>query len=127
MTPQPDRGWRVLVTGAGDGIGLVIARAFLAHGARVHICDVDPDAVARVVEAQPDIHGTVTNVGNPAQVRQLFQEASDWLGRVNVLVNNVGIAGPRALIENMTEPDWEQTIGVNLHGAFYCIKQALPA
>ena len=127
MTAQPGQGQKVIITGGADGIGLVIARQFLAYGAQVHICDVDPEAVARVIEAQPAFRGTVANVGNSAQVRQLFQEAFDWLGYVNVLVNNVGIAGPRAWTENMAEAEWEQTIAVNLHGAFYCIKQALPA
>jgi NAD(P)-dependent dehydrogenase (short-subunit alcohol dehydrogenase family) len=127
MTAQASQGQQVIVTGGAEGIGLVIARQFLAHGAQVHLCDVDSEAVAKALEAEPRFHGTVANVGNPADVRQLFQEAFDWLGYVNVLVNNVGIAGPRALAEDMAEADWEGTIAVNLHGAFYCIKQALPA
>jgi len=127
MTAQPGQGQKVIVTGAADGIGLVIAREFLAHGAQVHICDIDPDAVARALEAQPGFRGTVADIGDSPQVQQLFQEAFEWLGYVNVLVNNVGMAGPRAWTENISDGDWEQTIAVNLHGAFYCIKQALPA
>jgi NAD(P)-dependent dehydrogenase (short-subunit alcohol dehydrogenase family) len=115
------------VTGGADGIGLAIAREFLAHGARVHICDIDREAVRRVLEAEPAFRGTVANIGDSAQVRQLFQEAFDWLGYVNVLINNVGIAGPKAWTEDIGDSDWEATIAVNLHGAFYCIKHALPA
>jgi NAD(P)-dependent dehydrogenase (short-subunit alcohol dehydrogenase family) len=127
MTAEPGAGQRVLVTGAADGIGLVIASQFLAHGAQVHICDVDREAVRRVLEAEPRFLGTVADVGDSAQVRRLFQDVADWLGDVNVLVNNVGIPGPKAWTEDMSEADWESTIAVNLHGAFYCIKQALPA
>ena len=123
----PDKRQTVVVTGAGRGMGRATAERFLAAGARVHVCEIDAKALAEVLDANPGLRGSMADVGSPGQVEQLFQEASGWLGHVDVLVNNVGIAGPRAPIEEIEYEDWEQSIRINLSGMFYCIKQVLPA
>ncbi len=116
----------VVVTGGGDGIGLATAQQFLANGDRVHICDVNPDSVNDTVNTNTGIRGTAADVADPADVERVFLEAAEWMGGVDVLVNNVGISGPRAPIEEMSYEDWERTIRVNLHGTFHCVKQVLP-
>ncbi len=116
----------VLITGAGDSVGRVTAEKFLTAGARVHICDVREDAVQDTLAANPGMGGSVCNVGNKAEVDQLFDDAFAAMGRVDVLVNCVGIAGPHALLEDISDKDWQTSMQVNLTGMFYTMKRAIP-
>ena len=117
-------GQAVLVTAAGSGIGRVIAETFHAGGARLHICDVDKAALEDALGANPGMRGTVADVGRPDDVDRLFGEAHDWMGRLDVLVNNAGIGGPRGPVDEISDADWDETMRINLNGAFYCAKRA---
>ena len=117
---------RVIVTAAGSGIGRVIAERFAGDGHRVHICDIDAGAVEATVAANSAIKGSVTDVGDSAAVEAMFAEALGWLGGVDVLINNHGIAGPRGFIEDLDYEEWDRCLRVNLSGMFYTIKQAVP-
>ena len=117
---------RVLVTGAGDSVGRRIAERFLERGDQVHICDVRADAVRATLAANPGMSGSAVDVGNRADVDRLFSEARAVMGDVSILVNVVGMAGPRAAIEDIDEDEWDRTISVNLSGMFYCMKRAIP-
>jgi NAD(P)-dependent dehydrogenase (short-subunit alcohol dehydrogenase family) len=117
---------RVVITAAASGIGKAIATRFAADGHRVFICDIDPVAIQRTLAEQPALRGTVTDVGEPAQVEAMFHAAMDWLGGIDVLINNHGIAGPRGYIEDLDYAEWDRCIRVNLSGMFYTIKQAAP-
>jgi len=117
---------RVLVTGAGDSVGRAIAERFLGRGDKVHICDVRADAVAATLGANPGLTGSVTDVGVRSDVERLFEDARASLGGLTILVNVVGMAGPRGPIEDMDEDEWDKTIAVNLSGMFYCMKRAVP-
>ncbi len=117
---------RVVVTGAGQGIGRAIAERFARGGAQVHICDVSSVTLAEMLSANPEIKGTVADVSSPASVEALFAEAFAGMGGVDVLVNNCGIGGPRLAIEDIPYDEWDRTIAVNLNGMFYCIKQVVP-
>jgi len=115
---------RVMVTGSGSGIGLSIAEHFLAAGANVHICDVNQAALDNALSSNPGMRGSIADVGSPADVDNLFAEATDWMGGLDVLVNNAGIGGPNAPVDEIEDADWDLTIQVNLNGAFYCAKRA---
>lgn len=117
---------RVLVTGAGDSVGRAIAERFMAKGAKVHICDVRGDAVAATLAANPGMSGSVTDVGVRGEVDALFDDVRAQVGDLSILVNVVGMAGPRAAIEDIDEDDWDKTIAVNLSGMFYTMKRAVP-
>lgn len=117
---------RVLVTGAGDSVGRAIAERFLKKGAKVHICDVRGDAVAATLAANPGMSGSVTDVGVRSEVDALFADVRAQVGDLSILVNVVGMAGPRAAIEDIDEDEWDKTIGVNLSGMFYTMKRAVP-
>jgi NAD(P)-dependent dehydrogenase (short-subunit alcohol dehydrogenase family) len=108
----------VLVTGGGDSVGRVMAERFLARGDRVHICDVQEQALAATLAANPGMRGTLADVGDPAALAHVIAEAAAWLGDISVLVNTVGIGGPRAAIEDIVPADWEQTLAVNVTAMF---------
>jgi NAD(P)-dependent dehydrogenase (short-subunit alcohol dehydrogenase family) len=117
----------VLVTGGADSVGRVIAEALAARGDKVHICDVNADALARTLAENPALRGTVASVADRAQVAQVFAQARAWMGEVSVLVNNVGIGGPRAALEEIDLGQWQQTLDTNVTGMLHCMQQAIPA
>lgn len=117
---------RVIVTAGGSGIGRAIVDRFVASGALVHTCDVQPDMLDEVISGSDSVSGTLADVGKPSDVEALVSEAVDRMGGVDVLVNNAGIGGPRAALEDVSYEDWDQTIRVNLNGMFYCIKNVAP-
>jgi NAD(P)-dependent dehydrogenase (short-subunit alcohol dehydrogenase family) len=114
---------RVLVTAGAAGIGRAIAQTFLDHGARVHVCDIDERALAQLPET---ISRTRADVANVADVERLFADVERHLGGLDVLVNNAGIAGPTAKVEDIRPEDWERCIAVDLNGMFYCTRKAMP-
>ncbi len=116
-------GLRVLVTAGAAGIGLAIAKTFLEHGARVHVCDVDDKALAAL---DPKIHRSRADVASLADVDRLFADVQRTLGGLDVLVNNAGIAGPTAKVEDIKIEDWDRCIAVDLNGMFYCTRKAMP-
>ena len=119
-------GQRALVTGAGSGIGQVMAQHFEKAGARIWICDADTNNLEQSLKENPDWNGTPCDVSEENQVDQLFKEMSDSFGGLEILVNNAGIAGPTAPVEEIDPGEWRRSVGVNLNGAFYCTRLATP-
>jgi len=119
------KGQRVLITAAAAGIGHVMAGTFVKAGARVHICDVVKPATDETVKAL-GVTATMCDVSNLDQVDQLFSDVRKHLGGLDVLVNNAGIAGPTARIEEMNIEDWRRCIDIDLNGMFYCTRLAVP-
>jgi NAD(P)-dependent dehydrogenase (short-subunit alcohol dehydrogenase family) len=117
------KGLRVVVTAGAAGIGRAIARTFVEHGARVHICDVDEKALS---ELDREITKTRADVSRVEDVERLFHDAEQRLGGLDVLVNNAGIAGPTAKVEDIRPEDWDRCIAVDLNGMFYCTRKAMP-
>src|SRR5947207_3750482 len=93
-------GMRVVVTAGGAGIGRAIAEAFVDHGARVHVCDIDEAALSSLPQK---ITRTRADVALLADVERLFADVERALGGLDVLVNNAGIAGPTAKVERSEE------------------------
>ncbi len=119
-------GQRALITGAGSGIGQVMAQHFEKAGARIWICDADTNNLEQSLKENPDWNGTPCDVSEENQVDQLFKEMSDSFGGLEILVNNAGIAGPTAPVEEIDPGEWRRSVGVNLNGAFYCTRLATP-
>ena len=119
-------GLRVMITAAATGIGRAIAEAFLENGASVHICDIDEQALAACRAALPEIGTTVADVSDPDQVDRFFEEAITHLGGLDVLVNNAGIAGQTAPVEEISPQVWDRTMAVNINAQFYCARRAVP-
>jgi NAD(P)-dependent dehydrogenase (short-subunit alcohol dehydrogenase family) len=119
---------RVVVTAGAQGIGLAITASFVDAGAHVHICDVSDDFLnsARKQFADAPVSYSKTDVANEAQVDAMFAELAQRWGTLDVLVNNAGIAGPTAKVEETELSAWDQTIAVNLTGPFLCTRRAVP-
>lgn len=120
------KGLRVLVTAGANGIGLAIARAFSGEGAKVHICDVDADALKALKTSDPLLSQTVCDVSDRSAVQTLFTEAKATLGGLDVLINNAGVAGPTAKVEEMNPEDWDRCLNICLTGQFNCTRLAVP-
>ena len=130
VLPVSYLGKGVVVTGASRGIGRVLAKGFAAAGAKTLF-------VARreseLRELEDEIHGTgyegrgfAADLGVPAGVDAMLEAVMAELGGVDVLINNVGVAGPVAPIEETALDDWQQTIAVNLTSAFLAIRGVVP-
>ena len=119
-------GKRVLITAGGSGIGLAIARAFAAEGTKVHICDINEDALRVVAKADPSITWSVCDVSDRSAVERMVKAATTELGGLDVLVNNAGISGPTAPVEQMDPDAWEAVLRVNLTGTFNVTRLSIP-
>ena len=117
------------ITGAGQGIGEGIATHLAAGGAKVVVNDVVADRVGRVVAALKDggadALGVAADVSRAEGAAALIREARDAFGRVDILVNNVGIARDRYLTK-MREEDWDDVLRVNLKSCYLCCREVVP-
>ncbi len=121
-----ESGLRVLITAGAAGIGRAIADTFADQGAKVWVCDISDDALEACRTTRPDYGVVRCDVAEAAQVDNFFDEAIAELGGLDVLVNNAGIAGPTAGVEDIDPADWRRTVDINLNGYFYCARRATP-
>ncbi len=117
---------RVMITAAAGGIGKAIARAFAADGAKVHICDVNEVALAQFRTEFPDIAASHVNVRSEGEIDAWFDDALEDLGGLDVLVNNAGIKGPTAPVDDIELADWRECLEICLDSHFLCARRAAP-
>lgn len=117
---------RVMITAGGSGIGLAIAKAFAENGARVHVCDVDADALGEVAKKHPQITARQLDVADEDAIGCWFDGAVADLGGLDVLVNNAGIKGPTGYVEEITLEGWRECLRVCLDAQFLCARHAAP-
>lgn len=119
----------IVVTGGATGIGRGISEMLAREGARVVIANRNAErgreAEQAIREAGGEARFVATDVAAEASCRNLVEEAVRAYGRVDGLVNNAGIF-PRASLDETTEELWDQIFDVNLKGAFFCCKYAVP-
>jgi NAD(P)-dependent dehydrogenase (short-subunit alcohol dehydrogenase family) len=116
----------VLVTAGASGIGRTISELFLSRGCQVHVCDIEQSHIDDFIEANPAASGTRADVAIAGDVEHVFSDLGNRHGRLDVLVNNAGVAGPTANIEDISPEEWNRTIAVNLGGQFLCSRLAVP-
>ena len=117
---------KVIITAAARGIGFAIAKRFASDGASVFICDIDGDALAETVANNANMDGMVADVSKHDEVPGFIAAAVESLGGIDVLINNVGIAGPTGLIEDTPFDGWDEAMQVNLGSHFYCAHEVIP-
>ena len=115
-----------VVTGAARGIGLAIARQFLANGHRVALLDIDAETLFRTRDAFADVDRVLAlecDVAVPDEVQSAIDAVVARFGRIDALVNNAGVAIFKPLLDTTFE-DWSRVLAVNLGGAFLCAQAA---
>ncbi|MBW8482737.1 SDR family oxidoreductase [Actinomadura parmotrematis] len=115
-----------VVTGAGSGIGAAVARALLDGGYGVVLAGRREERLRRTAEGFPEERAAVVpaDVTDPASVEALFAAAGDRFGRVDLLVNNAGVFGTPAPVEEVGFGEWQRVLQTNLTGAFLCAQRA---
>jgi NAD(P)-dependent dehydrogenase (short-subunit alcohol dehydrogenase family) len=116
----------VVITAGASGIGYNIAEGFIKKGATVFVCDIDEDKVDTINKKNNNIHAFIADVGKYEDVRRFFEFIQSYTDYINILVNNAGIAGPTARVEDIKPDEWEQTIAVTLNGMFFNTRLAIP-
>jgi 3-oxoacyl-[acyl-carrier protein] reductase len=123
-------GRSAIVTGAGRGIGLAIARRLAAAGARVVAADINlASAQATAAALVADGGAAIAlhcDVAVPDSVEALMQATLAAYERIDVLVNNAGIVGRAAPIQEQTIAEWEQMLAIDLTGVFLCCRAVIP-
>ncbi|QFR02194.1 glucose 1-dehydrogenase [Streptomyces phaeolivaceus] len=123
-------GRSVIVTGAASGIGRATALAFAAKGARVLVADLNSEAAGSVVKEIEEAGGTAVAVtgdlSEQAVVDQVARTAVERFGTVDVLVNNAGIMDRMSALGDVSDPEWERVIRVNLTAPFLLTRAVLP-
>jgi len=116
----------VLITGASQGIGRVIALKFASLGAKVALNDI-PSQEENLKKVAEETGGKyfLADVSKMDQVEKMIADVQKELGGLDVLVNNAGITQDRTLAK-MTVEEWQRVIDINLTGVFNCSKAALP-
>lgn len=116
-------GKRILITAGGAGIGRRMAELMAASGAKVFVCDIDE---ASMSDLPDEIGRAKADVADRADVDRLFEEGLAFLGGLDALVNNAGIAGPTAPVEEIDPDDFERVLQINVLGHFLCTRKAVP-
>ena len=119
-----------LLSGGAGGIGTAEAKLFASEGAAVVIGDLAEEHGEALASEIVATGGKATfvrlDVLDEASWKAAVSLAVDTYGKLNILVNNAGIAGPTAALEDISPEDWERTIAVNLNSMFYCARRAIP-
>jgi NAD(P)-dependent dehydrogenase (short-subunit alcohol dehydrogenase family) len=119
-----------LVTGGALGIGRETCLALAREGAAVAVTDVKTDEIEEVAATIGDEGGTAAawelDVSDEEQVQKVFAAVVDEFGRLDVVVNNAGIAGPNEPTHEIEPEDWDQLMSVNVRGVYLCTRAAIP-
>lgn len=121
MMPQQT----ALVTGAGSGIGRVVAQALLQDGWRVALAGRRPEPLEETAQGyEVQTLMVPTDVSQEAEVDRLFEQIEQRWQRLDLLFNNAGIFPPAGLIDEMPVERWRQAVDINLTGSFLCARAA---
>lgn len=115
-----------VVTGAGQGIGLCCAQALGEAGAKIVLAELLPERIGTAQEALRqhgiEAEGAVLDVTDSAAVEALAERIMQDHGRIDILINNAGVAVSDVRAEDTTDEHWRMHMAVNLDGLFYCCR-----
>jgi 2-dehydro-3-deoxy-L-rhamnonate dehydrogenase (NAD+) len=118
-----------IVTGGAQGIGLSIARRFLASGASVTLCDRDTELLAatvRELNGRGTVDAVTADVTDTDAVIKAAASTAEKFGKIDILVANAGISGPNLKAWEYPVETWKQIIDVDLTGVFLCCRAVVP-
>ncbi len=120
-------GQTAIITGAAGGIGETIARRFANSGATVIIADLNVSAGEAIAASLPNSSFALSlDVTSSESCEKLVAEVIARTGRIDIVVNNAGVAGKAAPVEEQSNDDWALCVAVNLNGPFYLCRAAVP-
>jgi len=123
----PLDGQTAIVTGAATGIGEAIATRLAASGATVAIVDLDIEGAARVAATiGRGAFAIRANITHSVAVEEVVADVLARTGRIDILVNDAGMAGKAAPIWEQTNEDWDRNLALNLTAVFYCCRAVVP-
>jgi len=121
------KGRAAVVTGGAQGFGKAISERFLRSGARVAIWDRDTALAEKTAKALgAEVHAVACDVADPASVATALKATLEAFGRVDILINNAGIAGANAKTWETDVEEWRKVMRVNLDGPFICSRAVVP-
>ena len=117
-----------VVTGGAQGFGFAITERFIKSGAKVIIWDIDKKAADEAIEKLKtnDCSYKIIDVQNFEEVNQTLIEIEKNLGKIDIFINNAGIAGKNANVDEYPIDEWNRVIDLNLNAVFYCCKAVTP-
>lgn len=116
-----------VVTGAATGIGEAIAARFAKAGAAVGIADINAEGARAVAAALGAPHFALPfDITSSSDVERAVNQVVAEHGRLDIWVNNAGIGGKAAPINQQTDEDWARILAINLSGVFYCCRAVIP-
>lgn len=120
----------IIVTGGSLGIGREACKKLAEEGAAVAVTDILDEEGKKLKEEIRDEGGTAgfwhLDVSDEAEVKQVFSDIHKEYGKIDVLVNNAGIAGVNQPTDEISLADWQKVIDVNVNGVFLCTKHVVP-
>ncbi len=126
-------GRNAIITGANQGLGLAIARAYIEQGANILICARDIqklqsayDELRLLARSGQGVEKFQADVSSQKDVEALIQFALEKFQQIHILVNNAGVYGPKGKIEDVNWDEWEQAIRINLFGSILVARSILP-
>ena len=119
------KGKKAIVSAGGSGIGYTIVEEFVKQGVSISTCDIDENLVQELRNKYPQIYAEVIDVGDERAVKKFCIKSIEFLGGLDCLVNNAGVAGPTLSIEEIDAEDWSHCLNVCLSSQFYFVKSCL--
>ncbi len=117
-----------VVTGGAQGFGLAITERFIEAGAKVVIWDIDENAAKEAIDKVKSEHLShqVVDVTNFEIVNKNLEEVEKKFGKIDIFVNNAGIAGMNTTVAEYPLDEWKKVMNLNLNSVFYCCKAVVP-
>jgi len=117
-----------IVTGGAQGFGLSISERFIKSGAKVIIWDIDEIECKNAIKKinSENCSFEIIDVQQIENIKSKLNEIEKSFGKIDIFINNAGIAGPISTVENYPIDEWKKVIEMNLNSVFYCCKAVVP-
>ena len=120
---------KIIISAGASGIGWTTAKILLSRGATVYLCDIDNKYLNKIKKHPLNnrkLFSYECDASEEYDVLNFFDQIKKKTGKIDALINNVGVAGPTSTIEKLNSEDWERTLKINVISHFYFTKLAIP-